>query len=31
MAIVLEEFTTEEQRSVVDFFVDKNNQCKEYS
>jgi hypothetical protein len=31
MATVLEEYTTEEQRSVVRFFVSKITHCKEYS
>jgi hypothetical protein len=31
MATVLEEYTTEEQRFVVRFFVGKRNQCKGYS
>jgi hypothetical protein len=31
MATVLEEYNTEEQRSVVLFFVGKRTQCKGYS
>jgi hypothetical protein len=31
MATVLEDYTTEEQGSVVRFVVDKRTQCKGYS
>jgi hypothetical protein len=31
VATVLEDFTTEEQHSVVRSFVGKRTQCKEYS